>query len=116
MSPRFALPLLALGLFTQCKPSKMADSWTLQSPGQVVTAHVFLDSAGQAAYHILRGDKTVIDTSLLGFSLLDQAPIAGGLEVKKAENRSFTENWETVWGQSKMVANNFNELMLELEA
>ncbi len=115
MSPRFALPLLALGLFTQCKPSKMADSWTVQSPGQVVTAHVFLDSAGQAAYHILRGDKTVIDTSLLGFSLLDQAPIAGGLEVKKAENRSFTENWETVWGQSKMVANNFNELMLELE-
>lgn len=115
MSPRFALPLLALGLFTQCKPSKMADTWTVQSPGQLVTAHVFLDSAGQAAYHVLRGDKTVIDTSLLGFSLLDQAPIAGGLEVKKAENRSFKETWETVWGQSRIVENNFNELMLELE-
>jgi len=112
---RTTLLFLALALLTQCNPKKMADSWTVASPGQAIAARVFLNSNGQAAYQVLHKDKTVIDTSLLGFSLLDQAPIAGGLEITNAEDRSFSETWETVWGQSRLIENNFNELSLDLK-
>jgi alpha-glucosidase len=110
-----SLLLLSSLLFIQCKSDQLPTSWTVESPGKKVTAQVFLNAGGQAAYKILFGEKTVIDTSTLGFALEGQAPLAGGLSIAHAETRSFSETWETVWGEDRLVENNFNELALDLK-
>ena len=115
MLSRISILLLLLTFFLHCKPDQLPTSWTVQSPGQKITAHIFLNADGQAAYQVLFGEKTVIDTSTLGITFEGQEALAGGLTVKGAANRAFSETWETVWGEDHLVQNKYNELALDLE-
>jgi glucan 1,4-alpha-glucosidase len=105
-----------MALFLQCaSDEKIPTEWTVQSPGERVSVKAFLNADGQAVYQVFFGEKTVIDTSSLGFAFEGQAPLAGGLRVKGSAKESFSETWETVWGEDRFVVNNFNELTLMLE-
>lgn len=115
MTLRLSILLLILPFFYQCKSDQLPSSWTAESPGKKITVHVFLNADGQAAYSVLFGEKTVIDTSTLGFTFEGQEALAGGLTVKGAANRAFSETWETVWGEDRMVENKYNELALDLQ-
>lgn len=115
MLPRLALLLAVSSLFLTCKSGKLPDSFTVKSPDGKVAANIFLNADGQAAYQVVFGEKTVIDSSLLGFSFEGQAPLAGGLAVKGAETTNHEGEWETVWGEDKVVKDHYNGIVLDLE-
>jgi glucan 1,4-alpha-glucosidase len=85
------------------------------SPDGKLRVEVFLTDEGQPAYLVQRGDQTVIDTSTLGFELLDQAPLRTGFAIKSVQRRLIDETWEMPWGEQRKVRNQARELRLSLE-
>lgn len=70
--------------------------------------------SGQAFYSLQRDNTPVINKSRLGFMLSD-GMFADNFKLCKASRSSLDETWETVWGESRLVRNNYNELRIELQ-
>jgi glucan 1,4-alpha-glucosidase len=86
----------------------------LQSPGGKIRIAFSLRAAGEPAYAVYFGERLVIDTSTLGFSLKDAPPLRGNFEVINVTNTSFDETWNTVWGERSSIRNHYNELTVQL--
>lgn len=57
-------------------------------------------------------NKTVIDTSTLGFSFVDAPEIKDGLRIVKTTSLLFSETWKMPWGEQRFVDNTYNELVV----
>jgi alpha-glucosidase len=76
---------------------------------------VFILKEGKPYYQVLRGTRTVIDTSGLGFELKDMPPLQGDFSMEKAVMSGHQERWEPVWGQRSRIWNNYNSLLVTLK-
>ena len=110
---RIILLILAVGVLISCNSARQEQQ--VSSPGGKLALNFFLNKDGKAGYILNYKDKAVIDTSYLGFSFTDVAPIEKNLKIKGAQTRSFDETWEMPWGEQRYVKNNYNELKIDLE-
>ncbi len=76
---------------------------------------VFILKDGKAFYQVQRGDRTVIDTSGLGFELKEMSPLQGNFKMEKAVMSGHQERWEPVWGQRSRIWDKYNSLLVTLK-
>jgi alpha-glucosidase len=84
------------------------------SPGGVLEVFFTLDPDGRPGYSVLRGGKTIIAESRLGFLLTDAPQLLRHFKLTDAKTRSFDETWEQPWGEWRRVRNHYNELAVSL--
>ena len=86
-----------------------------QSPGGKVKLHVELTSSGQTQYSLTYKGKTVIKPSTLGYELIAADNLMDGFSVQTTQTSTFDETWHPVWGETKDIRNNYNELFVALK-
>ena len=86
-----------------------------QSPGGKVKLHVALTSSGQPQYSLTYKGKTVIKPSTLGYELIGSDNLMDGFSVQTTQTSTFDETWHPVWGETKDIRNNYNELFVALK-
>lgn len=85
--------------------------YTLLSPSSLMKLEVFIVD-GQAQYRLIAGDREIIKASKLVI-------MSGGKNIVSIDDdatvheSSFDETWEQVWGEQRLVRNNYNELVLQ---
>ncbi|MEM8585965.1 MAG: glycoside hydrolase family 97 N-terminal domain-containing protein, partial [Bacteroidota bacterium] len=74
-----------------------------------------LSETGEPQYLVVHGDAPIIEQSSMGFEFADQQALKDGLEIQQTTIESYSETWEMPWGEQLEVANNYNELIVELQ-
>ena len=106
------LLILALALFTLLLAQASEQSFTLKSPDNKIDITVGTDNA-HLFYAVSKNGKQIILPSRLGFAIVgEHSGFSTNLEIIETGTRSFNETWEQVWGESRFVENNYNELAL----
>ena len=108
-----ALFLGAMAL-QSCMKKPVEQSASLLSPEGNIRLAFWLGADGTPAYAVYYADKTVIDTSTLGFTLKDAPPLRSGFEVQKVSEKTFDETWKPVWGERSKIRNHYREMTVEL--
>ena len=88
---------------------------TLQSPDGKLSLTVGLTAEGTPVYMLDREGVSVIKPSRLGYQLLNGPDLFRGFTCAGAEENSFDECWEPVWGEEERIRNHYNELLVKLE-
>lgn len=108
----------------------------IQSPDGKLTMNFYLQEQGQPTYTLVYKGKEVITPSTLGLELApeevtrefwDFSPegntaqqkdaktnLYSGFKVTNTETASVDETWQPVWGESKDIRNQYNELAITL--
>lgn len=84
---------------------------TLLSPNSLMNLEVFVVD-GQAQYRLTTGDREIIKASKLVL-MSGGKNIASIDEDATVRESSFDETWEQVWGEQRLIRNNYNELVLQ---
>lgn len=87
----------------------------VNSPGDVNAVEFFLSGTGVPSYLVKHNGEIVVDSSSIGFEFQNQKALASGFEIKNAVFDHVDETWEMPWGEQRMVVNNCNEMLIELE-
>jgi len=110
---RTLIIFLATVVIYSCS-SKEITSVQLNSPDGKIT--VTLSCFPDSLYYAIEMDGTsIIKKSLLGFEFNNQAPLADSLRIISVTERSANEQWTQVWGETKQVTDNHNQVTIELE-
>jgi glucan 1,4-alpha-glucosidase len=104
---------ISIAVLYSCTPMK--NQHKVLSPNNKIEVNLLLDNGGQMKYMIDFGGVRVIDTSLFSFEFKDGNPFGKNLEIVNATLSTFDETWETVWGEQRLIRNNYNELKVELK-
>lgn len=75
----------------------------------------FILENGRPFYKVMRDDKTVIDTSGMGFEFRGDEPFMGPFRMKEAQLSGEYDRWEPVWGERSRIYNNYRKLLVTLE-
>ena len=102
-----------LFLMASCDQKKKAIS--VSSPENINTIEFDLTEDGTPFYIVKHNDKTVIETSTLGFEFKDLPALKSGLQVKNSSTSAFSQVWQMPWGEQQDVTNSYLELLVELE-
>ncbi len=86
----------------------------VKSPDGRIGFMLELTENGGIEYGLTVDGESVMANSAMGFELGDSLSLAGGFEVVGTARDSRNETWEQVWGESRYVVNNYNELLVEL--
>lgn len=92
--------------------SGTAQSHTVHSPGNVHSIEFNL-TGGTPTYSVSRFGNVVIKPSALGFTL-QEADLSRSFTIQSFEESSVNDSWEQVWGEKKIIQNNYNELKVHL--
>ncbi|MDY5899789.1 MAG: glycoside hydrolase family 97 N-terminal domain-containing protein, partial [Candidatus Limisoma sp.] len=84
------------------------------SPDGQMSLNFDLQDGGVPVYSIDYKGKTVISTSKLGLELTKGASMLDGFKLQKVTRGSFDETWTPVWGETKTIRNNYNEMAVRL--
>lgn len=105
--------LLALGAgLASAFPARGEE--VLTSPGGALTLRFALAEGGVPTYALELGGRAVLQPSRLGLELRDQPGFTAGFVVEDVARQATDETWETVWGESRYVRNNYRELAVTL--
>ncbi len=96
------------GLFSKAKFSK-----DIFSPNGKIICRVVLKSDG-IFYSVYKNDKTVINSSKLGFLICDEAPLEKDLKLVRERTQKHTEIVEMPWGEDRYINNNYTETVFYL--
>ena len=66
---------------------------------------------GVPTYSMTFDGKTVIKPSTLGLELVDAPDLMDGFRLKDTETSEFDETWQPVWGETRDIRNDYNELL-----
>lgn len=86
----------------------------LSSPNAELKMNFSLTDAGEPTYELTYKGKSVIKKSKLGLALKDSEDLLKNFEVENSNETSFDNTWNPVWGETKEIRNNYNELQVEL--
>lgn len=107
----FILSLLSTFLLSGCD----VESSKLTSPNEEIQVNFHLSDKGEFYYTISYQEKTVIDTSFVGFELLNAPNLEKGFIARVKKPIEVDEIWEMPWGEQLNVVNRYNEVHVELE-
>lgn len=113
MKYRFYLLVIALGLFT-CS-NERSQIIEITSPKSKINVDFGLDKEGKPFYLVMFNNKTIVDTSYLGFEFKDAPAFEKNFIIKNSTTKSFSGTWQMPWGEQIDVVNNYNELRVELQ-
>ena len=97
-------------LCTGCNP---ASQLSVSSPDGNLCLHVETEN-GKLYYELSRNGKPILDKSRLGF-ILKEDTLAGHLEITEALHHSFSGTWEQIWGEDRIVENNYHEMTIRVQ-
>ncbi len=105
-----ALLLLALICITAVNAME-----SITSPNGQLKLNFFLNNEGTPEYELFYKSKEVIKPSKLGLELKNDPGFMDGFTLINSQESTFDETWEPVWGETKSIRNNYNELAVTLE-
>ena len=85
------------------------------SPEAKAKVQFGLNDAGQPYYITSYNDMIVLDTSYLGFELMDGSSLKEGFEIASSSTNSVDETWEQPWGEQQFIRDYHNELKISLK-
>lgn len=110
---KFIIAASVIG-FTSCTQQEQKPL-VLSSPGAVNQIQFSLNDQGIATYQVSHGETQVLNPSELGFVFKDKDSLYRNFEIIGVEQNSFDQKWEQVWGEKKIIRNNYNELIVALQ-
>ncbi|MFK7833313.1 MAG: glycoside hydrolase family 97 protein [Winogradskyella sp.] len=114
MKTKLVIIAIALTLFT-CKSSELSVTEIITSPNEKIEVNFSLDTEGRPYYSVKFNNKTIVDTSYLGFEFKDIPEFNKNFSVKTTNVSDFNDTWQMPWGEQLDVINHYNELKIELE-
>lgn len=87
----------------------------IQSPDQQFSLAFRLTDAGAPQYFLMHQEDTLLAPSSLGFELQDAPALKDGFRIVDVQTRSEDSQWETLWGEDRLIRNQYNELRITLE-
>ena len=93
----------------------MSQAVGIESPEGKVAVDFSLTGNGVPTYEVKYKGVEVIKPSTLGLELNGANDLMNCFEVVKTSTSSFDETWTPVWGETKTIRNNYNELLVELK-
>lgn len=97
-----------------------AQTYTIESPHSVIKAEFNLSRKGEPQYAIFYKDRTVIKPSSMGFelkenpSLKELPPMKDNFLISGIDSSLVNETWQPVWGEVKMIRNNYRQYIFHL--
>lgn len=73
-----------------------------------------LDGGGVPLYEVRFGDKVVILPSRMGFVLNEDSSFYKGFTLAGVERKSVDTTWQPVWGETKMIRDRHEEMIVHL--
>lgn len=113
MKTKILIVTIALAFFT-CN-SKEIKITEISSPSENIIVNFNLNGEGKPFYTVKFNNKTVVDTSYLGFDFKDIEGFDKNFKINNTSTSSFNETWQMPWGEQLDVVNNYNELKVELQ-
>ncbi|MEO1049389.1 MAG: glycoside hydrolase family 97 protein [Bacteroidota bacterium] len=104
-----------LGIFGCSAPTETETAkLSVTSPDGKIKVEFFnLDEA--FGYFVSYDNKTIIDSSYLGFDFRESADITGNLKVVGTNTEEVNEDWDMPWGEVKTVNNHYKGLLVQLQ-
>ncbi|WP_298264338.1 glycoside hydrolase family 97 protein [uncultured Lutibacter sp.] len=102
--------LLMLVFIVSCKKE---NSLNILSPNKQIEL-VFNETKGFLNYAIFYKDSLLIKPSKLGFEFKNTNDMASNFTIDLFETTSSNSTWEQVWGENKIIQNNYNELSVSV--
>ncbi|MGD9486428.1 MAG: glycoside hydrolase family 97 protein [Calditrichaceae bacterium] len=87
----------------------------LYSPSQKIAVDFQLTAEGAPVYMVSYQSRTIIDTSSLGFTFLNQNALKNGLEIDDILLTKVDDSWEMPWGEQRHVRNNYSQAVVFLK-
>lgn len=87
----------------------------VESPQSNLKVSFNLNAEGEPFYQVMFNNKTVVDTSYLGFEFTNAEALKDDLKIITTATNSFNETWQMPWGEQVDVVNHYNELKVELQ-
>jgi len=107
--------LLSISFFVSFACSSNKNQLTVFSPDKNIELKFINNEEDKVGYLIDFLKNRVIDSSYFSFDFKDQNPFGTNLEIVNSSIFTFDETWETVWGEQRLIRNNYNELKVELK-
>ncbi|MAT56986.1 MAG: alpha-glucosidase [Ignavibacteriae bacterium] len=107
------LVVLFVLFFWSC--SNQIDLVQETSPDGKIRVEVFTNNYQKPGYKVFYKDDVIIDSSFIGFDFKDIPSIDKNISIVNFEKLKFVEDWETVWGDRKIVSNIYNQLKINFE-
>ena len=110
---KIALLIIVIGIIS-CKTSE-EKILEVASPNTNIKVDFNLTEVGEPYYQVFFNNKTIIDTSFLGFEFKEAKSLKNNFKIVETKTNSFNETWQMPWGEQLDVVNNYNELKVELQ-
>lgn len=107
------LVVLFVLFFWSC--SNQIDLVQETSPDGKIRVEVFTNNYQKPGYRLFYNDDVIIDSSFIGFDFKDIPSIDKNISIVNFEKLKFVEDWETVWGDRKIVSNIYNQVKVNFE-
>lgn len=107
------LVVLFVLFFWSC--SNQIDLVQETSPDGKIRVEVFTNNYQKPGYKVFYKDDVIIDSSFIGFDFKDIPSIDKNISIVNFEKLKFVEDWETVWGDRKIVSNIYNQVKINFE-
>ena len=100
--------ILSIVLVSCCSSNEVS------SPEGSLTVRFEQTADGGIGYSVQRDGESVITTSPLGF-LTEEQDLSNGFAVIGHNKHSYSSEWETVWGEERVIQDNHNTLRVNLK-
>lgn len=67
---------------------------------------------GRVFYAVEKDSKKIIEKSALGLALRGEEPLFSELSIIRSHEKKFDEVWETKWGETRQIRNNYREIAI----
>lgn len=114
MKYKWCLPILAFAVLAGCSKNNTMEVLEVSSPNGDLQLQFTLTGEGEPVYWAKYRDDQFLDTSALGFELVNAPALKTGFELEDYSTRALNDVWEMPWGEQREVQNNFNELLVEV--
>lgn len=98
----------------------MAQTLTIHSPNRIIKIEFSLNKKGQPSYAVFFKNKEVIKPSSVGFelkeinSLKPIDPLKDNFIINSVDSSLVNETWQPVWGEVKIIRNNYRQYIIHL--
>lgn len=90
-------------------------TYSLKSPDNKIEVIVGTSNSNPF-YSVSKNGINIIQSSQLGFAIVSEYPdLSTNFEIINTKQASFNETWEQIWGESRYVENNYNELIVSFQ-
>lgn len=96
-------------IMTACTPAS-----ELRSPDGTLTVRFEHHCSQGIAYSVYQNGKNIIESSPLGF-VTEKLTLQKGFHLKRISHSRNCSQWETVWGEERLITDNHNAMLVELE-